>query len=519
MKYFDPKPLAIDPTDPRYGPVVITNIGVGLGSTIGSYVINTPVIIPAGSLIVVIVSDYGGTGSVLDASGNTYYRGLQLPNNFTWIYYAWNCLPLKINDFIRCIKADSANGSIATAFYATGITFDVDPHDVVVDAVHVAGQTATPTVTSNPASVPNDLFVGVLAWNIGLYSSGFTQPAGWTSPPNPIPAFGIELAGGTRLNAGTDALTYNPVVAAMTASYSAAIIAFTKAVPPPQPPIPSPPTVEEICHPTWPEDRFMTADELTAAARNCSRMRAQSPGERVCVIDTTRLPASPEQNPNVHLHTTAYLMHWRYENVIGNLDPWTYWLTDDEWAAIAPAPPPQPPFPRPPVGWNSTMQVLPGGIPQMDGLLRGMLGFTFVTQTTFVPPSPLVPGGVATRITLTGFFDTVEAYISPVGARPFTVTDFTKLRRLTVNGDTMFTVNGRVVTDPLPYGIDGSSGFLVTAHVSAAPGILGTRSSEPGWESKVKPLGNWTQDLDKSSWADATQDVLSLLMIEGYFGP
>jgi hypothetical protein len=90
-----------------------------------------------------------------------------------------------------------------------------------------------------------------------------------------------------------------------------------------------------------------------------------------------------------------------------------------------------------------------------------------------------------------------------------------------VGGNTTFTVNGETITDPLPFGIDGQNGFLVTAHVSAAPGTLSAREPQQGWSSRLKPSGNWTQQLDKSGtdWTTSTMDSLSLLMVEGYYPP
>lgn len=522
--------------------IVVTNIGTNFG-TAPTVSITCPTSIPAGSLIVVVVAEYGGAGTAIDAAKNIYTRILSHPviNGRVTMFYAWNTAALNANDSIAYIKPDGVNGAVVSAFYATGVLNTSDPHDSSIDTTVSSGNTGangpnfTPVVSSNVTDVGN-LVVAYTCWNNAGISAGLTQSPGWTFPLNEVNFFGpwggLEIAGGHQL-ADPAALQYkyNPKVNFEQGVYFAGITAF-KAAPAIVPVPPQPPPADEFdeCqNPIYPRDRFLTEDEFNAQARHCERMRAISPGERVCILDYYHLEFGPEQDPIPHLlsHESAEYLDWRHNNLdprtdqlVADGDPWTPWLTADQWAEIAPAPPPPPPFPTPPVGWNVRMQVVPAGIPQMNGTLAGMLGYTFVTKTPPVQLSALVEGGVATRITLVGNYQTIEAYVSPAFQNTFVVHDPADLHRLTVNGQTTFTVNGSVVTDPLPYGFDGSGGFLVTAHVSAAPGTLGTREPEPGWASRWKPAGNWTTQLDKSGsdFTDATQDSLSLLMVEGYYG-
>src|SRR3954462_6766405 len=44
-------------------------------------------------------------------------------------------------------------------------------------------------------------------------------------------------------------------------------------------------TDNDCQNPTWPADRFLTEEEIQTKARQCSMMRARSPGERICIID------------------------------------------------------------------------------------------------------------------------------------------------------------------------------------------------------------------------------------------
>ena len=284
---------------------------------------------------------------------------------------------------------------------------------------------------------------------------------------------------------------------------------------------------DECQNPVYPDDRFMTEDEMAMKARACSLMRANSPGELVCYPDmgAVEIEGWPDPgDPMAHSHTYDEFMAFRrnHDPPIGDSDAWLYYLLYDQWAEIAPPGAPAEPYPNPPVGWNARVRVVPNGISQMNGMASGMLGYTFVTKTKEATPPALVQGGVGTRVTLVGNYQTIEAYVSPC-KQNFEVADMIHMHRLTVNGNEIFWVNGQVVTDPLPYGIDGSAGFLVTAHVSAAPvpapALIGTRNPEPEWFAKFKFPGNFTTELNKNDWTNASVASLSLLMIEGYYGP
>jgi hypothetical protein len=95
-------------------------------------------------------------------------------------------------------------------------------------------------------------------------------------------------------------------------------------------------TLDNDCqNPVYPDDRFLTDDEIGAKARECSMMRARSPGERICIIDQV----STEDEPG-HVHDYATCMAWPHAHAIADDAPWIYWLLYDQWAQIAPDAPP-----------------------------------------------------------------------------------------------------------------------------------------------------------------------------------
>src|SRR5262245_31475535 len=157
--------------------------------------------------------------------------------------------------------------------------------------------------------------------------------------------------------------------------------------------------------PSYPEDKAMTVAQMEAKQRDSSMKRAQSPGILICKLEQVNSFDVP-----THVHPFQECMDWRHANVIADDDPWMYWWTYDKWAEIAP-PKPVPPVPViPPVGWNARVRVVPNGISQMDGSSSGWEGFTIVAKTIDVENSLLVTGGVATRIRMTGSYQTMEAY-------------------------------------------------------------------------------------------------------------
>jgi hypothetical protein len=287
-------------------------------------------------------------------------------------------------------------------------------------------------------------------------------------------------------------------------------------------------------NPDYPGDALLTEDEFNAKARACSMMRAISPGERECVIDPVEIESADDPlAPSEHYPTHSYTdyMNWRHSHIDSNTgaiiadgDPWTPYLTADAWAEIAPPQPPLPPPPIPPVGWNPRARINPSGISQMDALPNGpggggtWAGYTIMTQVDglHVLHPALILGGNATRVRLQGPFTTIEAYIGPLQVSSIALA----LYRLTFNGS--FTgsadVTGYVTSDALPFGFDGSHGFMFSMYVTV--GKVGQKTIEPGWMASFA-IGNQAAQLDKSNaqiWTPLTgQGSFGLVEIDGYY--
>lgn len=272
----------------------------------------------------------------------------------------------------------------------------------------------------------------------------------------------------------------------------------------------------------------MTTAPPDLAAWNDPFVRANSPGPRICIIDQVTIPPGNDQDPAPHYasHSYADYMQWRDDNGIGPADAWTPWLTYDEWAMIMPPPLPGPPQPNPPAGWLPRVRVVPNGISQMDGALSGLLHYSFVTKTRHVPTTtPTIwVGGTQTRITLVGNGLTlVDMYIGVCNQVGDAASGWiaTELHQLMFGGLPQCILNGTMVSDPLPEGLDGSTGFLVSGYVIDGTGTLGTRAVETEWYARTA-WGNFAAQFDKSDasvWIPATRSSFGLLMIEGYYPP
>ena len=218
-------------------PIAVTDQGNGYATTVSTLYLTFLANVAAGSLIVVLVVDFGGMGTVSDGLGNTYTKVAQVsvaggPGQVA-IFYAWNCAAISAGQNIQYNKFDSSNGAVATAISATGIRKFSNPLDGSVTATNTAANTATPTVTTGTPARSNDLLVTALAWQNGG-TTGFTQAAGWNSPPNvgDASAIGVEIAGGSKVQATKAAQTYTPTVTAMTTAYGMVAAGFYDDTPP-----------------------------------------------------------------------------------------------------------------------------------------------------------------------------------------------------------------------------------------------------------------------------------------------
>lgn len=278
----------------------------------------------------------------------------------------------------------------------------------------------------------------------------------------------------------------------------------------------------------------LPADQSGIAPRvlSASLARAQSPGDLVCKVDQHPALEVPDFR---HGHPYDEFMAYRHFNVIGDQDPWMYWWTSDQWADIAPPILPPPPPPPPPSGWNARARVNSQGITQAKGLTSGMTGYTIAVM--IYPGAVLhgltngVPAAVATRVTLSGWFTFIDAFVGPV-ITPW-VTD--RMMRLTFGGQPTGAVvpnrdlpYGEIVSDPMQFTFDASHGIMFSAFITSI-GNPGWYAPEPGWACRWTPpmYGNRSADLDKSGiggapWGlvgEQSGESLILMSVEGYYQP
>lgn len=281
-------------------------------------------------------------------------------------------------------------------------------------------------------------------------------------------------------------------------------------------------------NPLYPADNDLTIPQMEALARDRSMTRARSPGELRCIIDSVSSLNVPE-----HTHTYFECMNYRHLNVIGDDDPWNYWMLYDDWAARQPGEPYPPPPVPPPVGWYPSARLNPTGISYFDHIVY-IGGFSFYTEID--PAHVRVDGGISTRVTFQGVSFTIyEAYIGPILTPGIALT----LHQLTFNGQPSVTVSGynfETVSDPLPFGLDGShglhvSGYIITEADQEPPPWgttgLGILRGATGWISKARFGEEYADDLDKTSdeWLTSAPGepeqlaAVGVLMVEGYYPP
>jgi hypothetical protein len=193
-----------------------TDIG-NAHSSGSSFVGKNGVTVPAGSLIVILVHENNGTGSiagtVTDTASNTYHLAGSIEGfggHFFQIFYAYN---------VNALSSQSINYA---SHYASFLLVDIeivgmyvsgektisDPFDSSSFATASAA-TSSPSVTSGTPAATGELFVGATVL-IGATPT-LTQSSGWSAPPNEYKLTSVvDILCGTKVNAGGSAQTYNP---------------------------------------------------------------------------------------------------------------------------------------------------------------------------------------------------------------------------------------------------------------------------------------------------------------------
>jgi hypothetical protein len=283
-----------------------------------------------------------------------------------------------------------------------------------------------------------------------------------------------------------------------------------------RPPIVSPFFTYPYQNPVYPPD--MPIPEMEQIARDAAMARAQSPGERVCLIDE----ATALENPT-HTHPYDECMNYRHDHVVADSDPWTYWqLLDQVVSKFMAIPPPPPP---PPVGWNSRARVNESGISIMDGTSPGWQGFTWATM---IGASRIKLGpGNQSRVTIQGLALIGPVYLCPIAApaKPFMANI---IYPLTFNGGQGLVVpqppDYVATSDPLPHGLDLPNGVMIYSYVpDVAPGqptgYIGHRNTEQDWYSRWA-YGNWSGHYDlftPTAWVAAPFGSIGVLEFDANY--
>jgi hypothetical protein len=286
-------------------------------------------------------------------------------------------------------------------------------------------------------------------------------------------------------------------------------------------------------NPVYPDDRFLTDDEVKAKSRAGTLLRAVSPGELICVIDQYDIPGAkpgPPGDPNSHLHPTPELIQWRHDHVVPDDDAWTYYLLYDQWAQQFVAPPPAPPPPPAPHGWLPMVRTNPRGISYMNGWAQD---FTQMTFANLIGPSrALVTGfgpGTQWRITMTGQCTLAKCFVGPASG---TLWKAASLQQVKFGGSNSVVIpyntppapDWVVVSDPFPAPASAPNGIIVSGFVSGYgnypyPPVawLQTKGNEADWFSRFD-FGDTSAQTDKTNLKyDFGFNDISVLMIEAFY--
>jgi hypothetical protein len=279
-------------------------------------------------------------------------------------------------------------------------------------------------------------------------------------------------------------------------------------------------------NPIYPDDRFLTDDQVKAKSRAGTLLRAISPGELICVIDGTDIPGAapgPAGDPNSHLHSTADFMQWRHDHVVGDQDPWTYYLLFDQWAQLYQAPPPIIPPPPPPTDWQYRASNNPRGIPYFPGWCTG--DWTNISFTTIIGPGGIqyFPPGSKLRITVQIAAVIGALYIGPLTTKPLVASALYPVR-FGGNVSVMPPFPTWIITsDEIDQAVTADNGLMISGWISGPMtyGLawLAAASTVKDWYTRWI-YGNHAADLDKSSWRSdliSPYADLAVLSVESFY--
>ena len=192
----------------------LTQLGVASDTTGAASISLTGVNVSAGQVIYVLVWESGSLGgaSVIDSNLQTYSAGVtaNLHNgaagmlNSFYLDYATPQSNLTIF-YNKALSADNALMIVLSVTGSTG-TYDSNYSSENGDSGFVG--TATTVTANSTALQAGELNIGTVCWT---GTGTLALPGGWTSPPNltslanAVAGLQINIAGGTKINAGTTA--------------------------------------------------------------------------------------------------------------------------------------------------------------------------------------------------------------------------------------------------------------------------------------------------------------------------
>jgi len=202
-------------TSPAWASITFTAAGTQSSTSSNTLTLNSsstsPASIPAGSVIILSVTDLSGSGtlsSVADNAGNVYSLATSKALNgssatgtgFVYISYTGNALNLTASGTITYTLNFSSGprSAVASVSYASGTLLSSSVLDATVTAT-ASGNSGTITVGSGIPAVANELLICVFSNN---NASTFTQDSGngWAAPPTrAIQGSSSQIAGGSQV--------------------------------------------------------------------------------------------------------------------------------------------------------------------------------------------------------------------------------------------------------------------------------------------------------------------------------
>lgn len=192
-------------------PFTVTAIGTNTGATGATLVITTSAVVPAGSLIVVGVTEKSTTGvngSIADSGSNSWNTSQSgnlaalAADGRGMVFFVFNSKSIANGGTITYTRNTSGASCAMSAIFITTTRTATNPEDTA-SRNSATGTTGTITVTSGTPSTGEDVFVGVLLDSGSTTAGGnatFTQATNWTNSTGFQASTGGS--GGSRVNIG-----------------------------------------------------------------------------------------------------------------------------------------------------------------------------------------------------------------------------------------------------------------------------------------------------------------------------